>query len=598
MKQMKTMTTNDLLSITTGDCESSLRSVRNDGGFYWVVACGDHNDRGFCRDTACRVHSYRTFLFAFALAFFFCANLHAQVTIGGLENPKAGSILDLNSNVKGGLVLSNVTIMDVEKIPQNTNVFQGISNVEEDLNLRGAMVYNDGNGTSVPPGIYIWNGYCWTNDGREISVTAPVIAVNGTVQSSAIIENNPVGFAVVSPQEDVKYEWYESLTASSTDGDFKAEGETYSATLTAGMHYYYCKAISLSCSSFDAVSDVITLTVFNPALFTIGNGYLSGPTCFDIAYSNPEDGCGDLTGNMRKNRKRSFFASPTQVYTFSMYDNNIPSGLSLVYINKDASHPVIKSLEQNETSVTVTFHTELDIWTKGLTRADALKAELYAIYNGSYLAKLLLSVSDCQCCPGLLVVGGEYNQHDSNPLASLPAGYNSDPTQSGSAAKVVMEAFDNNGGKTGNDLCYYYRDANAINTWDNAVDNVCKNTPGIDAGDAHGGWRLPNLAELAQIGQLVSNYTTGGVNNDGIGSQAHVNTAISQGSGYSDGIAFPPGSYTTADTYNLINSSYWSSTERSSAEQTAWLWTYNKNYRYALPGYKAGSNSVRCVRSF
>jgi hypothetical protein len=41
----------------------------------------------------------------------------AQVTIGSENNPVSGAILDLNSTVKGGLVLSNVVITDLYGTP-------------------------------------------------------------------------------------------------------------------------------------------------------------------------------------------------------------------------------------------------------------------------------------------------------------------------------------------------------------------------------------------------------------------------------------------------------------------------------------------------
>jgi uncharacterized protein (TIGR02145 family) len=112
-------------------------------------------------------------LLSLALLFFFCANLHAQVTIGGTDIPKSGAILDLNSTTKGGLVLSNVTIADLELIPQEANVFMGVSNVDVNLELRGVMVYNDGKDLAVPAGIYIWNGFSWTKDGHLNPASLP-----------------------------------------------------------------------------------------------------------------------------------------------------------------------------------------------------------------------------------------------------------------------------------------------------------------------------------------------------------------------------------------------------------------------------------------
>ncbi|MDR1654181.1 MAG: hypothetical protein LBS01_11170, partial [Prevotellaceae bacterium] len=59
------------------------------------------------------------FIFAaFVAAFLSVATFSAaQVTIGGSDLPKAGTILDLNSTTKGGLLLSNVELKAVNVIP-------------------------------------------------------------------------------------------------------------------------------------------------------------------------------------------------------------------------------------------------------------------------------------------------------------------------------------------------------------------------------------------------------------------------------------------------------------------------------------------------
>jgi uncharacterized protein (TIGR02145 family) len=83
----------------------------------------------------------------------------AQVTIGGMTDPKDGALLDLNSTAKGVLLLSNVSLTDLEKIPGG--VFVGIAN-EQDKNteLTGAIVYNTN--ATIGVGLYIWNGDKWT----------------------------------------------------------------------------------------------------------------------------------------------------------------------------------------------------------------------------------------------------------------------------------------------------------------------------------------------------------------------------------------------------------------------------------------------------
>ncbi|MDR1592815.1 MAG: fibrobacter succinogenes major paralogous domain-containing protein [Prevotellaceae bacterium] len=114
------------------------------------------------------------FIFAaLTAAFLSVANYAAaQVTIGGGGQPAAGAVLDLNSTTKGGLVLSNVTIPDLEKIPAGQLV--GIAS-EEDVNtdLIGTIVYGNSSGTFKQEvseqntidmgvkGIFVWDGNKW-----------------------------------------------------------------------------------------------------------------------------------------------------------------------------------------------------------------------------------------------------------------------------------------------------------------------------------------------------------------------------------------------------------------------------------------------------
>jgi uncharacterized protein (TIGR02145 family) len=324
----------------------------------------------------------------------------------------------------------------------------------------------------------------------------------------------------------------------------------------------------------------------------------------------------------RESKKHSFSDTPTETYTF--IPTGSPDGLIFAYTNLDAAYPVIQSISQNENEVTVTFYPGLDEAAAGLTRAEALKAELYAVFTSSDTQQqltLTLSVSDCQCCPGLFIPGGEYS--DIARTSTLPPGSFDNPYNNtdGRAAYALLSSLDVNGfanNKTGNGLCYYYRDANISGassaaptayTWHNASGSssatapynngkgVCQTVEGIDAADAHADWRLPNLGELAQIGQLVSNNTPGAIN-AGIGSQAEVSKAINGGTGYIPHGFLPTGTTTANGTYNIADSTYyWSSTERD--DTYAWLWVYySANPRRAGYITKAGTYYVRCVRKF
>ncbi|MDR1437039.1 MAG: DUF1566 domain-containing protein, partial [Candidatus Symbiothrix sp.] len=234
------------------------------------------------------------------------------------------------------------------------------------------------------------------------------------------------------------------------------------------------------------------------------------------------------------------------------------------------------------------------------TRANELKAELYAVYEGNQSTVLTLRVSDCQYCPGLLVVGGEYNYIEK--IGNLPDG--STHNNNGSAANALLNS--NSVSKSGSDLCYYKRDANSSSSqtdplkyvWSSAI-TICQSTQGIDAADAHIDWRLPNLAELAQIGELVSDNGDGTINS-GVGSQTHVNAAINQGPAYAVNFAFPANSYTTSTgTSNLLHFVYWSSTEYTNNRiDIAWPWNFAPSYRYSASTTKSSIAYVRCVRPF
>jgi uncharacterized protein (TIGR02145 family) len=158
-------------------------------------------------------------------------SLHAQVTVGGLTDPAAGALLDLNSatGAKGGLVLSNVAIENLWKIPANAeDHFPGIidgSNDDVNPSFTGALVYHTGQ-NSIPTGIYVWNGDNWTpigDDCQELKLTTP-IALDAQVR--AVLENRPITLSVQTPRCSLnRYEWYK------TDGTGDFETTPFAVTV-------------------------------------------------------------------------------------------------------------------------------------------------------------------------------------------------------------------------------------------------------------------------------------------------------------------------------------------------------------------------------
>jgi hypothetical protein len=162
------------------------------------------------------------------LAFISCANLHAQVTIGGLEAPKAGAILDLNSTSKGGLLLSNVSIQNFFEIP---SAFHGGGGTDPALKegLTGAMIYNTN--PDFCTGVHVWNGQHW---GR-IATTTPVPAPGAlSIPSGAanLMGGDEVEFIASSGAKT--YKWF----AGKNGGAYEYLGitteSTYTETFPAG----------------------------------------------------------------------------------------------------------------------------------------------------------------------------------------------------------------------------------------------------------------------------------------------------------------------------------------------------------------------------
>jgi len=105
-------------------------------------------------------------LAAFAMTSF--QSSRAQVTIGSLNAPVIGSILDLNSPgspdaARGGLILSNVALVDTLSIPNLQGTFSKVVNRFSNPEFAGALVFNITNDPceGLIRGVYVWEGERW-----------------------------------------------------------------------------------------------------------------------------------------------------------------------------------------------------------------------------------------------------------------------------------------------------------------------------------------------------------------------------------------------------------------------------------------------------
>jgi hypothetical protein len=161
----------------------------------------------------------RTKILVLSLALVLSAGLHAQVTIGGLTAPKAGALLDLNSTIQGGLVLSNVNLPDLSVIPGG--VFVGISAAQDrNQELAGMIVYNTDATTGV--GVHVWDGDDW------IKLCAPPTPGAITFSGSSFCTASQFTAKIDSVKGATNYVWTlpPGLTGTSNDTIITITGAT------------------------------------------------------------------------------------------------------------------------------------------------------------------------------------------------------------------------------------------------------------------------------------------------------------------------------------------------------------------------------------
>jgi uncharacterized protein (TIGR02145 family) len=334
--------------------------------------------------------------FLLAPAFFACTDLYAQVTIGGLTEPKKGAILDLNSDVKGGLLLSNVALPDLYTIPA---AFPGMDPPPADVNdkFKGALVYNTNSQWGI--GVYLWNGVNWTpagedcreltSDDIELPVILTVDAGSAMLSVSTKLSDRCSEGEIFTWSAASGVNFPEGNTGSTVKANFATLGD-YSVTVTASNRY-----------STASASKNLTVHVRN--LYGI-----VGSACLDVKKSQTT-----LTGTALAiyNDRMDAFANPVDyTKTYKFIHANSYSDLSLTYEDADGknlitaiSSPSVNAAGSGEKDFTVTFNTNI----KNLfdyNGVDSSTVKLKATYKNNFgelkTAYLDVRLKDGYCvCP-------------------------------------------------------------------------------------------------------------------------------------------------------------------------------------------------------
>ncbi len=223
------------------------------------------------------------------------------------------------------------------------------------------------------------------------------------------------------------------LTATLSAGSFMTGGGslTFSISGTPSGVGTASFALSIGGQSCTLTRIINAEAPSNP----VGSGTLLGKTCFDLALSNDNAGsCGALSTRTAYQANFTLVGTNTQTYTFT--PSGTVSNVRFMYVNTNGD--VITAISGGNSgnnitaavTATVNFNTNLNTLALGLTSTNALKADIYVIYNDGATnngtdrqIKITTNVKDCLCDPirEVLVVSGA-TADDLSVYDGLPTG--------------------------------------------------------------------------------------------------------------------------------------------------------------------------------
>jgi hypothetical protein len=197
------------------------------------------------------------------------ASMNAQVTIGSMENPRDGAVLDLSQIADGkklGLLLPWVSLA-------NTSDWQldGVGTADH----AGMMVFNTNEDTGK--GIYVWDGIGWTAVKSENIVSSFELSASTLLilkgSSKTITAQNFKGSNDRDVNATVTWSIVGSAdnTHSGTGSTINSSGNTCTVTSGANIGSFTVRA------SFGSVNEECTVTIHNCSGQIVEYGAYSGP---------------------------------------------------------------------------------------------------------------------------------------------------------------------------------------------------------------------------------------------------------------------------------------------------------------------------------
>jgi uncharacterized protein (TIGR02145 family) len=588
------------MCITAGEAEGATRGVE--------AASPRKSRRDDTLLTVCfslRRFSLRTILLP-ALLFFTCANLPAQVTVGGLEEPKSGAVLDLNSTLKGGLLLSNVVLDNLYTIPwQGTNPFPGVTDANYNSNavknsFTGALVYHEG-GNGIPAAIYVWNGTNWSPATENCIAPALTLNVPPFVKKDATVAFSVASDASARCAEGETYEWYRANAPDGVAGTSFGSGAGASTSF-AFVGDYKVKVSATTPYSSSAIVEEKDVTVTAdggpaPNMLTYTYGIV-GETCLDVKKTGQDKAA------VYADRKDGFPENNyTKTYKFHHANSYNELALSLDdpgNLVVGITYPPDYASGSGEESITVTFKPEV----RELAAAAPLTVKLYASYKPAETpaetryAYLEIRVEDGTCiCPAKIKTSPEtwlnFMCHNLggidiiSPSQLITYEHHGDWYRFGAKNYSLKNEGTNNGTVTGwSSFPVYSVDAD----WPDAIPA----DPVIIGNPCPAGWRLPTNGEWTNV--LANNNYAHVPVSWTYNSDAELFSHLKK---LGDDLMFPATGYRSYSGGSLYYRGYdgycWSSTgDGSSNGRCMHFASGSPNVGYA---YRSDGLPVRCVQA-
>jgi hypothetical protein len=182
-----------------------------------------------------------------------------RVTIGSLEKPKDGAILDLNSTVKGGLILSNVPLTNLSEIPSSFPDVSGIDAAILKANLKGSLIYNTN--PNFCAGIHVWNGNYWERIASGAPEPAPGASLSIKSGSSDPSLGDKIEFTALSGAKI--YRWYASMDNAPYEYIGLTTTNVFSKTFSVGANRI--KVVMDDCQSQKESNEVTFAEALSPS---------------------------------------------------------------------------------------------------------------------------------------------------------------------------------------------------------------------------------------------------------------------------------------------------------------------------------------------